>query len=137
MATKAEISDGSGAEQSYVVEGATLECSFGDKESQLKLSMHHNVYIRDKAQANILDFKPNMNIMPFGKCSSLSNPTVAAATAANQGRLQKMPCVPMVTMPWMGGKADTIVDNGAALLDKSTNMCLWCGKITIKDDGQK
>ena len=121
---------------SYVVDGGKLKCSFGDKESDFKVPMDHNVILCDKAQGNIMDFKPNVNIMPFGKCSSLANPTVAAATAANYGRLQKMPCIPVTTMPWIGGKTDNLLDNIPAMLKSSTNMCMWCGRITITDDGQ-
>ena len=131
---KPEVMNGSGSEQSYVVKGATLKCSQGDKESKLNPT-DHSIFIKNKPQANIMDFKPNLNIKPFGKCKSLANPTVAAATAANKGRL-KMPCVPMITMPWLNGKNDTIIDNAPALLNKSTNMCIWCGKISIKEDGQ-
>lgn len=132
---KPEVMNGSGSEQSYVVKGATLKCSQGDKESKLNPT-DHSIFIKNKPQANIMDFKPNLNIKPFGKCKSLANPTVAAATAANKGRLKKMPCVPMITMPWLNGKNDTIIDNAPALLNKSTNMCIWCGKISIKEDGQ-
>ena len=107
----------SGKTLSYVVEGATLRCSFGDKESKLQLPMDHKIYIKGKAQANIMDFKPMVNVQPFGKCSSLANPVVAAATAANHGRLQKMPCVPALTMPWLQGKTDERVDGFPALLE--------------------
>jgi hypothetical protein len=125
----------SGSSQSYVVKGAKMKCNFGDKESCLA-PVDHGVYINDKPQANIMDFKPNSNIKPFGKCRSMANPTVAAATAANKGRLKKMPCKPVITSPWIGGKTDTHIDNSPALVNKSTNMCMWCGRITITDDGQ-
>jgi hypothetical protein len=122
--------------KSYVAEGATLKCSCGDKECKLKLPNRKSILIQGKLQANIMDFKPNVNIPPFGKCRSLINPTVAAATAANEGRLKKMPCIPNVTMPWIFGKEDTLADGAPALLDCSMNMCVWGGKISIADDGQ-
>lgn len=121
---------------SYVVKGAKLKCNFGDKESHLQIPVEHGIYIGDKPQANIMDFKPVANIPPFGKCRSMANPTVAAATAANHGRLRKMPCMPVIKNPWIGGKTDTLVDHAQALLEKSTNMCMWCGRITIEEDGQ-
>jgi len=134
---KPKIIQGSGVVKTYVVEGATLKWSFGSQESRLKIPDRHGIYIYEKSQANIMDFKPNVNILPFGLCSSLANPTVAAATAANNGKLKKMPCVPVVTMPWINGKPDTLVDRFPALLNISTNLCLWCGLITIENNGQE
>jgi hypothetical protein len=90
---------GAGAAKRYVVQGATLKCSCGDRTSKLQTPGRKNVRIHNKLQANIMDFKPMTNIQPFGKCCSLANPTVAAATAANHGRLKKMPCVPNTTLP--------------------------------------
>lgn len=133
---KFKIFSSNGSSRSYVVKGAKLECNCGDKESSLQIPVDHGIYINDKPQANIMDFKPNLNIKPFGKCRSMANPTVAAATAANKGRLKKMPCMPVVTSPWIGGKEDTYIDNSPALVNKSTNMCVWSGRITITDDGQ-
>jgi cell wall-associated NlpC family hydrolase len=132
-----EIREGQGEEQSYVVAGATISCNYGSKRTALKTPFSHGVYIGQKAQLNIMDFKPTMNIMPFGRCASLQNPTVAAATAANNGVLQPMPCTPMITMPWINGKEDKLVDQFPALLNKSTNSCLYCGIIQIEEDGQE
>ncbi|MGG1895765.1 DUF4280 domain-containing protein [Brevibacillus formosus] len=47
-----------------------------------------------------------------------------------------MPCIPLTTMPWIDGKADKMVGGHPALLNKSTNMCFYCGQIKIEDDGQ-
>jgi len=117
--------------------GATLQCNQGDRQSKLQLPTHHRVFIKGKPQANIMDFQPTINVPPFGMCKSMANPAVAAATAANHGRLQKMPCTPVLTMPWINGKDDKLVAGAPALLNKSTQMCLYCGKITIEDDGQQ
>jgi hypothetical protein len=133
---KPKVQKATGAQKSYVVAGATLKCNKGDKQSKLKLPAHHRVYIKGIPQANINDFKPNVNVLPFGMCKSMSNPAVAAATAANKGRLKKMPCTPVLTMPWINGKEDKTVAGAPALLNKSTQMCLYCGRITIKNDGQ-
>lgn len=128
---------GIGAGDSYVVMGAMTECTWGSMDGRLILPISHGVYIKEKAQLNIMDFKPFYNILPFGMCSSLANPIVAAATAANQGVLRKMPCTPVVVTPWISGKTDSMVENQPALLCSSMNMCLFCGLITINDDGQK
>ncbi|MEC0212783.1 DUF4280 domain-containing protein [Paenibacillus ehimensis] len=121
---------------SYVVEGASLQCSYGSTNSNLKTPAGRKIAINDKLQGNVQDFKPEINIPAFGLCSSLSNPEVASATAANQGQLKKMPCKPVITMPWLDGKTDVLVDHYPALLNCSTNLCMWCGKITIVNDGQ-
>jgi hypothetical protein len=120
----------------YVVTGATLKCNQGEKESKLQVASDRKVTINGKAQANIMDAVPNKNIMPFGKCKSMSNPTVAAATAANEGRLQKMPCVPVIIPPWKGGKMDSKIQGSAVLIDSSFVLCQWCGQIKIQKTGQ-
>jgi Domain of unknown function (DUF4280) len=122
--------------KSYVVVGAILSCSSGSQLSRLKMPFSHGVFVKGKPQMNIMDFVPNVNIMPFGKCSNLKNPTVASATSANNGVLTPMPCTPVMTMPWIDGKADKMVGGHPALLNKSTNMCFHCGLIKIEDDGQ-
>ncbi len=126
-----------GAGDSYVVLGAMTECTWGSMDSRLILPMSHGVYIKGRAQLNIMDFMPIVNILPFGMCSSLLNPLVAAATIANQGVLRKMPCIPVVVTPWMNGKKDKLIENQPALLCSSMNMCLFAGLITINDDGQR
>lgn len=78
---------------------------------------------------NTMDYKPFVNIQPFGKCQSIANPAVAAAR-------QPVPCTPIITMPWINGKDDQLVEGFPALLNQSTNMCLYCGTIKVEDDGQ-
>ncbi|WP_370642699.1 DUF4280 domain-containing protein [Brevibacillus sp. DP1.3A] len=130
------IQQSSAERKSYVVVGAILSCSSGSKQSRLKMPFSHGVFVKGKPQVSIMDFVPNINIMPFGKCSSLKNPAVASATAANNGVHTPMPCTPLTTMPWMDGKADKMVGGHPALLNNSTNMCFHCGLIKIEDDGQ-
>lgn len=124
-------------QRSYVVAGAKLSCSKGNQVSTLNMPISHGVYTKNKAQMNTMDFKPYENIQPFGLCHSLANPTVAAATAANNGVLTPKPCTPMITMPWINGKVDQLIDNHPALTNQSTNMCLYCGTIRVEDDGQE
>ena len=127
-----------GAEQrSYVVAGAKLSCSQGDQISILAMPQSHGVYVKNKAQMNTMDYKPYVNIQPFGLCHTLSNPSVAAATAANNGVLTPMPCTPVVTMPWINGKDDQLIEKQPALINQSINMCLYCGTIKVEDDGQE
>lgn len=125
-----------GAEKSYVVAGAILSCSEGDHENVLTMPVSHGVFLKGKAQMNIMDYEPLTNIRPFGQCSCLDNPEVKMATDAN-GVLTPMPCIPVVTQPWTKGKEDKLIEGQPALLDDSTNTCLYRGKIQIVDDGQE
>jgi hypothetical protein len=86
--------------------------------------------------ANIQDYKPMMNIQPFGNCKSLANPSVAAATAANWGVLREMPCLPNITSPWMKGLLSVDVKGQPALMDDSKLFCAWAGIIEVANDGQ-
>jgi len=92
--------------------------------------------LHGQPMANIQDYKPMMNIQPFGQCKSLANPTVAAATAANSGKLQEMPCVPNTTSPWIPGNAKVLVKGIPALMNDCKLMCMWAGMIEITDAGQ-
>jgi hypothetical protein len=110
----------------------------GSRESDLRVIRTNRVpvYIKDNLMATIMDNKPVVNIQAFGQCQSLANPIVAAATAANYGRLQKMPCLPNATMPWFGGKPLVLVSNEQAILNNSKLMCMWGGVIEITNPGQ-
>jgi len=94
------------------------------------------VYLHGENMANIMDYQPMMNIQPFGQCKSLLNPTVAAATSANSGVLQQMPCIPNTVSPWMPGKMDVLVKMQPALMSDDKLMCMWAGMIEITDEGQ-
>ena len=121
----------------YVCKGAKLKCSMGDQQSDLGV-IHpvKPVYLHGENMANIMDYKPMMNIMPFGQCKSMANPTVAAATAANQGKLQPMPCIPNTTSPWMSGKTNVLVKGQPTLMNNDKLMCMWAGSIEITNEGQ-
>jgi len=94
------------------------------------------VLLCGKPMANIMDSKPMVNIKPFGQCSSLANPVVAAATSANYGRLQKMPCIPNIPFPWLNGKMNLIIKGSQALLSTSKCTCVWAATIEVADPGQ-
>jgi Domain of unknown function (DUF4280) len=115
--------------------GATLQCSFGAAPSALMV-LPVNRTLTSVPDANIMDNKPMVNIMPFGMCSSPSNPTVAAATAAALGVLTPMPCVPVTPAPWIPGSPTVLVANMPALDNNSKLMCAWGGVIQIVNPGQ-
>jgi hypothetical protein len=114
---------------------ATLKCSFGSSQPSMMV-INPTTTLGGKGMANIMDFKPMANILPFGMCKSIANPIVAAATAANYGKLQEMPCIPATVAPWIPGKANTLVNNLPALTDDCKCMCMWAGVIEITNDGQ-
>ncbi|MEI7866778.1 MAG: DUF4280 domain-containing protein [Candidatus Methylumidiphilus sp.] len=86
--------------------------------------------------ANIMDNVPMVNILPFGMCTSLANPTVASATSAAMGVLTPMPCVPATAAPWAPGSPTVMLGNMPALNSTSTLMCTWAGVISITVPGQ-
>lgn len=114
--------------------GATLKCSFGAAPSSL-IILPQKVFALAPA-ATIMDYKPIVNIPPFGMCSSLSNPTVASATSAALGVLTPMPCVPATAAPWIIGKPTVLIGSFPALNKESILMCNWLGVIEIVVPGQ-
>jgi Domain of unknown function (DUF4280) len=118
-----------------VVQGAMMSCTFGMTPATLQVTPEKMVMAGTPA-ANIMDFKPNVNIMPFGMCMSMSNPQVASATAAAQGVLTPQPCIPVTTSPWTPGSAMVLVKNQPALTNTSTCTCTWGGMISISNAGQ-
>jgi hypothetical protein len=94
------------------------------------------VFVKFHPSATIMDHISLKNIRPFCLCKSMSNPAVAAATAANKGVLTPMPCIPMTVSPWIPG-APTVTYNDNATLDHTSKlMCAWAGVITVTEPGQ-
>ncbi|WP_295983859.1 DUF4280 domain-containing protein [uncultured Variovorax sp.] len=120
----------------HVCMGATLQCSFGAAPSSLVVLPASGVLTGGTPGANILDNKPIVNILPFGTCNSMSNPMVAAATAAALGALTPMPCIPLTAAPWAPGSPTVLVGNMPALQDSSKLACNWGGVIQVIAPGQ-
>ena len=116
--------------------GAMCQCSFGAAPSTLVVTPENKTLTSSMPAATIMDNVPMKNIMPFGMCSSLANPTVAAATSAALGVLTPMPCVPVIAAPWAPGCPTVLVANKPALNDSSKLMCNWGGVISINNAGQ-
>jgi len=117
--------------------GAKMMCSMGMAPSQLVvLPPPKNTMTNQMPDANIMDHIPMVNIMPFGMCTSLLNPTVAAATATALGVLTPMPCIPNTPAPWIAGAPTVMLGNAPALNIISTLMCTWTGVITFIDAGE-
>jgi hypothetical protein len=115
--------------------GALLRCSMGEVPGPLAVPPLNRVLTGTPA-ANVMDHLPVVNVPSFGLCSSLANPVVAAATAAAEGVLTPMPCVPVTPAPWLPGAATVLLGNGSALDASSTLACAWAGAIQVTSAGQ-
>jgi hypothetical protein len=116
-----------------VVHGAMLKCSEGLQTGTLSV-LPVNMTSGDEADAaTVHDVVPFVNIPAFGMCKTQANPQVAAATAAAQGVLTPMPCVPVPTGPWSPGADGATVAMQKALTADSTCSCAWTGTIEITD----
>ncbi|MDR0919778.1 MAG: DUF4280 domain-containing protein [Oscillospiraceae bacterium] len=115
--------------------GALLQCSFGVAPSPLMVIPQNMVLCGAMPAATVMDFTPT-NIITFGLCQSMLNPTVAAATAAAMGVLTPMPCQPLVIAPWTPGSTKTMIGNMPALTDNSKTTCAFGGTISINFAGQ-
>lgn len=115
--------------------GATIRCSFGVAPSTLIVLPENRVMINGMPAATIIDNKPLVNILPFGLCSSIANPTVAAATTAALGVLTPMPCMPATVTPWAPGSPTVMLANMPALNNSCSLNCMWGGNITFEQPG--
>lgn len=118
-----------------VCNGALMSCTFGTSSATLVVAPT-DVSIGGQPAANIQDFVPMTNISPFGLCTSLANPEVATATAAALGVLTPMPCIPVITAPWVPGSTSVTIDGAPAVDATCTCFCIWNGLIAVADPGQ-
>ena len=118
-----------------VTGGATLTCPFGAATSVFNVLPQEKV-VNVMPLATIMDNKPMVNVMPFGMCSSMMNPTVAAATAAAMGALTPMPCIPVLPAPWAPGSPTCMIGGKPALNNSCKLMCAYGGAISISNPGQ-
>jgi hypothetical protein len=117
-----------------VTAGAILACTFGAGPSSLAVLPVRRVLVEGRPVAAITDIAPIVNIPPFGVCSSLANPTVAAASAV-AGTLTPMPCMPAVPAPWIPAAPTTTVGATPVLTGASTCQCAYGGLISIQMPG--
>lgn len=114
--------------------GAMCACSFGLTPSALMITPENKV-VTSGPIATIMDNVPMKNILPFGMCSSMANPMVAAATVAALGVLTPMPCIPVIPAPWVPGSPTVLIGNKPALNNTSKLMCAYGGVIQITNPG--
>jgi uncharacterized Zn-binding protein involved in type VI secretion len=115
--------------QPVVHMGALVQCSFGLAPATLNVLPTSRVTVEGTPAANVTCSTP-VNIPTFSMCSSLANPTVAAATAAALGVLTPMPCVPALT-PWVPGSPTTTIGGAPALVMGNTCQCAFGGVVQI------
>jgi len=120
----------------HVCSGAMLQCSFGVAPSVLTVLPVNRTLTTNMPAANIMDYVPLVNILPFGVCSSPANPVVASATAAALGVLTPMPCVPATATPWAPGSPTVLLANMPALNSTSKLICSYGGVISVILPGQ-
>jgi Domain of unknown function (DUF4280) len=116
-----------------VATGAQLKCSQGMAPGVLTVLPVNMTDAGMVPAATVRDNLPMVNIAPFGMCQTQANPMVAAATAAAMGVLTPMPCIPVVTAPWMPGASGTEVAGQKVLTSDSKCTCAWTGSIEISD----
>jgi hypothetical protein len=107
-------------------------CSFGLAPAVIEVPPTANVMIQGRPAATIMNFAID-NIPTFDMCSTLSNPEVAAATAAKLGVMTPMPCVPVLA-PWVP-MSTTLIGGQPALVAGSTCLCAYGGVIEITVPG--
>lgn len=119
-----------------VVAGATCICTMGTTPAQINPTNQSNIRIGGKPVASTVDVAPMTNVGSFGMCKSMTNPAVAAATAAALGTLTPQPCVPVPAGTWnCPGKVR--VAKKPVLTNEGTLKCAYMGDITIKSPGQQ
>ena len=119
-----------------VTNGALLQCPFGVAPAPMSVLPVNLAIAANMPAATIMDNIPMLNIPTFGMCTSLANPTVAAATAAALGVLVPMPCIPVPVGPWFPGSPTVMISNKPALNEMSKCQCAFGGTISIIVPGQ-
>ncbi len=78
-AKKEELRKNRHKDTTYVVHCARIECKYGMRESYLALGPTHGVITRQVPQMTAKDTVLDTNIINFGGCKSMENPTLRAA----------------------------------------------------------
>ena len=110
------------------------QCSFGTGAVPVRVTTNQMVLAEGKPAATIMD-ATTANVGPFGMCRTLTNPAVAAATAAAMGVLTPQPCVP-VTVSWIPMHPKVLIGGKPCLTQDCKLLCAWAGQISITSPGQ-
>lgn len=118
-----------------VTSQAVCMCSFGTLPGNLNALSQVVCLAEGKPAATIQD-STTANITPFGMCTTMSNPQVAAATAAAMGVLTPQPCTLVAAGGWIPTKPNVLIGGKPCLTSDSKLMCSYGGCITISMPGQ-
>ncbi len=118
------------------VVAGTCMCSMGTAPAPLKVTSQAKVLAGGKPAATIQDCQGIANVGPFGMCTSLANPQVAAATAAALGVLTPQPCVPVPAGTWIPTKPKVLIGGKPCLSSDCKMVCAYAGSISIANPGQ-
>lgn len=110
-------------------------CSFGVAPSGMIVTPEGKVLFENKPVATIMDNIPMKNILPFGMCTTLSNPMVAGLTAAALGVLTPAPCIPVIPAPWVPPVATVLIGGKPAIDQTAKCICAWGGIIQVANPG--
>ncbi|MCR4997039.1 MAG: DUF4280 domain-containing protein [Butyrivibrio sp.] len=119
-----------------VVASGTCMCSMGMAPAPLKVTNNAKVLADGKPCGTMADAQGVANVGPFGMCTSLANPTVAAATAAALGVLTPQPCVPAVTGTWIPTKPKILIGGKPCLSSDCKAVCAYAGSLSVAFAGQ-
>jgi hypothetical protein len=119
-----------GKAEEYVVHGATIKCTMGNKNATLKVSSNRKYTRKGKKVATIMDFAPGINLFPIPATFGICKPYSAIPPPGNL-------CTPIPIGPWKMPYMPKTIGMLHPLLGKS---CLTCGRgggiITITKTGQ-
>ena len=115
--------------------GALISCPMGVTPTPLTV-IPKNIFGLTGPIATCTDCIPFLNIVPFGLCKSLLNPSTAALTAAAFGVLTPGPCIPTPAGVWIPTKPNVVGTTGSILTDNSMLFCSFGGVIKVNLPGQ-
>ena len=119
-----------------VVATGTALCTMGTAPAPVKVTSQAKVLAGGKPCGAIADSQGIANVGPFGMCTSLANPQVAAATAAALGVLTPQPCIPVPAGTWIPTKPKVLIGGKPCLASDCKGMCAYAGSISITFPGQ-
>lgn len=118
-----------------VVTGGSCACSFGTAPGNINVTSQMQVTADGKPVATIDDCS-QANISPFGMCTTLTNPQVAAATAAALGVLTPQSCMRVPAGTWIQTNPVRTIGGKPVVTQECTCVCGYGGNISITSTGQ-